>query len=185
MQKAYHKRSRSYCTYGPQDKTQNASFMRPIPFGSTQEAWFLRPNLPDRYDGPFVAAPNAFAKQNHVKTLPGTKDLYSKSNKILLTVKNETFYSNKFSTPIYTYTLKKTDRVFALHQLLAQTLMVDPKMFVHAEGQPEGFNVFMWADEAVKGTKMVKLEAGKSIAEYGMDKNSVLILKYRCRNSKY
>ena len=63
--------------------------------------------------------------------------------------------------------------------------MVDPKMFLQAEGQPEGFNVFMWADEAVKGTKMVKLEANKSIAEYGMDKNAVLILKYRCRNSKY
>ena len=58
-------------------------------------------------------------------------------------------------------------------------------MFVHAEGQPEGFNVFMWADEPVKGTKMVKLEAGKTIQDYGMDKNSVLILKYRCRESKY
>jgi hypothetical protein len=62
MQKAYHRRGRSYCTYGPQDKTQNASFMRPIPFNATQEAWFLRPNLQDRYDGPFVPAPNAFAK---------------------------------------------------------------------------------------------------------------------------
>ena len=63
--------------------------------------------------------------------------------------------------------------------------MVDPKMFLNKEGQPEGFNVFWWVDEAVKGTKMVKLEAGKTVAEYGMDKNSVLILKYRCRESKY
>ena len=100
-------------------------------------------------------------------------------------MKNETFFSNKFSTPIYTYTLKKTDKVHALHQLLAQTLMIDPKQFLKAEGHPEGFNVFWWSDEAVKGTKMVKLDANKTIEQYGMDKNSVLILKYRCRESKY
>ena len=60
--------------------------------------------------------------------------MYQKSGNILLTVRNETFYSNKFSTPIYTFTLKKTDKVHALHQLLAQTLMVDPKMFLQHVG---------------------------------------------------
>ena len=48
MQRNYQRRGRSYCAYGSQDKTENATFMRPIPFDSTQEAWFLRPNLLDR-----------------------------------------------------------------------------------------------------------------------------------------
>ena len=185
MQRAYHRRGRSYCAYGSQDKSQNATFMRPIPFNSTQEAWFLRPNLQDRIEGPFMPAPNAFAKQDHKSTLPAPKDLYRKTDKILLTVRNETFYSNKFSTPIYTYSLRKNEKVHQLHALLAQTLLVDPKMFTKGDDQPEGFNVFWWVDEAVMGTKMVKLEAHKTIESYGIDKNSVLILKYRCRNSKY
>ena len=63
--------------------------------------------------------------------------------------------------------------------------MIDPKMFLAGEGQPEGFNVFWWSDEAVKGTKMTKLDPNKTIEQYGMDKNSMLILKYRCRESKY
>ena len=62
QQQAYHRRSRSYCAYGSQDKTQNAAFMRPIPFDSTQEAWFLRPNLGDRVNGSFFPAPNVFSK---------------------------------------------------------------------------------------------------------------------------
>ena len=58
--------------------------------------------------------------------------------------------------------------------------MVDPKMFTHSEGQPEGFNVFYWCDDgAVKGTKMVKLDGKKTINDYGLDKNSVLYLKYK------
>ena len=186
MQKAYHRRGRSYCSYGSQDKSQNATFMRPIPFNSTQEAWFLRPNLQDRYDGPFVPAPNSFAKQDANKTLPGLKNLYSNSGKVLLTIRNQTFYSNKFKTPVYTYSLEKSAKVSALFLNLAQTLLVDPKMFTHSDSQPEGFNVFYWCDDgAVKGTKMIKLDGNKTIADYGLDKNSVLYLKYRCRESKY
>ena len=45
LQKSYSRRSRSYCAYGPQDKTFEATFMRPIPFDSTLEAWFLKPNI--------------------------------------------------------------------------------------------------------------------------------------------
>ena len=160
--------------------------MRPIPFDSTQEAWFLRPNLQDRYDGPFVPAPNAFSKQDTIKTLPGQKPLYVNSGKVLLTVRNQTFYSNKFKTPIYTYKIDKNAKLDSLFLNLAQTLMVDPKMFTHSEGQPEGFNVFYWCDDgAVKGTKMVKLDGKKTVNDYGLDKNSVLYLKYRCRESKY
>ena len=104
----------------------------------------------------------------------------------MLTVRNQTFYSNKFKPPIYTYQVKKSDTVHSLFLNLAQTLLVDPKMFTHSEGQPEGLNVFLWCDDGqVKGTKMVKLEGAKKISDYGLDKNSVLYLKYRCRESKY
>lgn len=55
-------------------------------------------------------------------------------------------------------------------------------MFTQSDAQPEGFNVFYWCDDgAVKGTKMVKLDGNKTINDYGLDKNSVLYLKYRCR----
>ncbi len=49
--------------------------MRPIPFGATQEAWFLRPNLEDRVEGPEVSAPNKFAKEFYRFKLPCVKDL--------------------------------------------------------------------------------------------------------------
>merc|ERR1711907_250375 len=117
-----------------------------------------------------------------LKTLPDPKPLYVNSGKVLLTVRNQTFYSNKFKTPIYTYSIDKNAKVESLFLNLAQTLLVDPKMFTHSEGQPEGFNVFYWCDDgALKGTKMVKLEGNKTINDYGLDKNSVLYLKYRCR----
>ena len=38
--------------------------MRPIPNYEAMEAWFLRPNLKDRFEGPFVPAPTGFAKQD-------------------------------------------------------------------------------------------------------------------------
>ena len=46
-------------------------------------------------------------------------------------VKNQTFYSNKFSTPVYTYAIDRNAKIHDLHLHLAQTLMVDPKMFRH------------------------------------------------------
>ena len=140
------RRSRSYCAYDLQDKSTEKTFMRPIPFGQTQEAWFLRPNLIDRRDGPFAQAPTAFAKESYVKKLPGCKAQVQRAARVCLTVKNETFYSNKFKTPHYTYVLLKDDTVQKLHLLLAQTLSVDPKLFKHREGQPEGFNVFWHVD---------------------------------------
>ena len=81
-----------------------------------------------------MPAPNSFAKQDTIKTLPGLKPLYRENAKVLLTVRNQTFYSNKFKTPIYTYSLNKNDKVSSLFLNLAQTLMVDPKMFTHTEG---------------------------------------------------
>ena len=67
-QRNYQSRSRSYCQYGPQDKSENATFMRPIPYAATQEAWFLRPNLVDKQTGHLVTAINHFAKQDHIPT---------------------------------------------------------------------------------------------------------------------
>ena len=159
--------------------------MRPVPFGNTQEAWFLRPNLPNRIHGSFMPAPTDFGKESYVQKLPETKPLVTAATKILLTVRNETFYSNKFKTPIYTYKLQKSDKLEKLFHLLAQTLMVDPKTFSHANSRPEGLNVFWHVDADQQGTKMVKLQGNKTCAEYGLDKNAVLYLKYRCRESKY
>ena len=99
------RRSRSYCAYDLQDKSQEVNHMRPVPFGNTQEAWFLRPNLPDRLHGPFMPAPTSFAKETYVQKLPDTKPLVTQADRILLTVQNQTFYSNKFKTPVYTYSL--------------------------------------------------------------------------------
>ena len=81
-----------------------------------------------------MPAPNSFAKQDTIKTLPDLKGLYANSGKVLLTVRNQTFYSNKFKTPIYTYSIDKGAKVEALFLNLAQTLLVDPKMFTHSEG---------------------------------------------------
>ena len=159
--------------------------MRPIPFQSTQEAWFLRPNLENRMTGPFMPAPNQFAKQDHVNGTADLKPLYKCSGKVLLTVKNETFYSNKFSTPIYTYSINKQDKCRVLFGHLATKLMVDPKLFYHENKTPEGLNVFLHYDEPVQGTKMCILDENKTIASYGLTKNSKLLLKYRFRQSKY
>ena len=159
--------------------------MRPIPHDNTKEAWFLRPNLEDRYQGPFIPAPTGFGKQSPVKMLPGIKPLYQATGKVLITVRNETFYSNKFSKAIYTYNLKKTDKVAVLFLKLAQTLMVDETMFNNTENKPEGFNVFLWVNDTVKGTIMTPLDGNKTLADYQIDKNSELYLKYRCRGSKY
>ena len=71
------------------------------------------------------------------------------ANRILLTVRNETFFSNKFKTPIYTYVLGKEATGKDLFGHLAQTLLVDPKMFYHKNKQPEGFNVFVHEDVPV------------------------------------
>ena len=128
-----------------------------------------------------MPAPNQFAKQDHTNHTADLKPLYKHSNKVLLTVKNETFYSNKFSTPIYTYSLNKTDKCRVLFGHLATKLLVDPKLFYHENKTPEGFNVFLHYDEPVQGTKMCILDENKTIADYGLTKNSVLLLKYRCR----
>ena len=96
-------------------------------------------------------------------------------------MKNETFYSDKFSTPIYTYSLKRDDKISVLFKHLATKLMVDPKLFRHENKQPEGFNVFLHLDEPVQGTRMTILDENKTVADYGLTKNSKLILKYRCR----
>ena len=88
MQRNYQRRGRSYCSYGPQDKSEVATFMRPIPFDSTQEAWFLRPNLLDRQGGHVVPAINHFAKQDHAYVIPDQKVIYKKSSRVLLTVTN-------------------------------------------------------------------------------------------------
>ena len=93
--------------------------MRPIPFGTTQEAWFLRPNLEDRKYGHFLPAPTGFAKEEHVFCLPGVKPLQATSKKILLTVQNELFYSNKIKTPTYTFALNQDDKVHKLFLRLA------------------------------------------------------------------
>ena len=45
--------------------------------------------------------------------------------------------------------------------------------------------MFLWYDEPVQGTKMEILKADKTVSDYGLTKNSVLYLKYRCRESKY
>ena len=71
----------------------------------------MRPNLGDRQAGPFMPAPNHFAKQDHFNHTADLKPLYNCSGRVLLTVKNETFFSNKFSTPIYTYSIDKSERV--------------------------------------------------------------------------
>ena len=63
--------------------------------------------------------------------------------------------------------------------------MVDVKLFDQSKAHPEGLNVFLWHDQAVKGTKMTRLEANKTLKEYGLTKNSMLYLKYRIRESKY
>ena len=55
--------------------------------------------------------------------------------------------------------------------------MVDPSMFFNKA--PEGMDVFIWND-APGTTKMTKLVKSKTIAQYGITKNSRLILKYRC-----
>ena len=161
------------------------TFMRPIPFGQTKEAWFLRPNLIDRRDGPFQQATTAFAKESYVKKLPDLKNQVQRATRVCLTVKNETFYSDKFKTPIYTYVLLKEDTVAKLHHLLAQTLSIDAKLFKQVEGQPEGFNVFWHVDANIQGTRMIKLNEAMKFSDLGIDKNSVLLLKYRCRQSKY
>ena len=179
------RRSRSYCAYDLQDKSMEKTYMRPVPFGQTQEAWFLRPNLIDRKDGPFNQAPTNFAKESYVKRLPDVRNQVQRATRVCLTVKNETFFSNKFKTPTYTYVLLKEDTVQKLHHLIAQTLSVDVKLFSQTEGQPEGFNVFWHVDANVQGTKMIKLNGAMKISDLGIDKNSVLLLKYRCRESKY
>ena len=54
--------------------------------------------------------------------------------------------------------------------------MVDPKMFRHENKQPEGFNVFLWYDEPVQGTKMEILKADKTVDEYNLSKNSIFLI---------
>ena len=55
--------------------------------------------------------------------------------------------------------------------------MVDPSEFFGKK--PEGMDVFVHED-APGTTKMTKLNMDKTIASYGLTKNSRLILKYRC-----
>ena len=55
--------------------------------------------------------------------------------------------------------------------------MVDPSMFFNKS--PEGMDVFIWND-CPGTTKMTKLVKDKTIGDYGITKNSRLILKYRC-----
>ena len=123
---------------------------------------------------------NTFLKENFSKELSGTKELYDKTDRILLTINNELFFSNKFKTPLYTFSVAKSDKVEHLFRLLAQQLMVDPSMFFNKA--PEGMDIFIWND-APGTTKMTKLTKSKTIAQYGITKNSRLILKYRCGNA--
>jgi len=55
--------------------------------------------------------------------------------------------------------------------------MIDPSMFFNKS--PEGMDVFIHQD-APGVTKMTKLTKEKTIGDYGVTKNSRLILKYRC-----
>ena len=71
----------------------------------------------------------------------------------------------------------KSDKIEHLFRLIAQQLMIDPSHFFGKS--PEGMDVFIHQD-APGTTKMTKLSKEKTIADYGMTKNSRLILKYRC-----
>lgn len=77
--------------------------MSPVPYYTTQEAWFLRPNLAEKDHNAINPAMNHFLKQDYEKELPDTKKIYGSAEKILLTINNELFYSNKFKTPTYTF----------------------------------------------------------------------------------
>lgn len=55
--------------------------------------------------------------------------------------------------------------------------MIDPSMFFNKS--PEGMDVFIHQDSPGV-TKMTKLTKDKTINDYGITKNSRLILKYRC-----
>ena len=58
--------------------------------------------------------------------------------------------------------------------------MVDPGMFFNKS--PEGMDVFVHEDSPGT-TRMTRLRMDKTIAHYGLTKNSRLILKYRCGNA--
>lgn len=120
---------------------------------------------------------NSFLKEDYVRELSDCKKLYDSTARILITINNELFYSNKFKTPTYTFGVKKTDKVEHLFRLLAQQLMVDPSMFFNKS--PEGMDLFIWND-APGTTKMTKITRENTVAYYGLTKNSRLILKYRC-----
>jgi len=72
-QSSGHRRGRSYCQYGLRPKEEN--FHRPVPFGRTQEAWFLRPNLVATGYEAMQPAPNVFSKEGFDRTLPDVKAL--------------------------------------------------------------------------------------------------------------
>lgn len=113
-----HTRGRSYCHYGLQEKTR--AYMSPVPFYTTQEAWFLRPNLGEKDHDAVWPASNIFNKEGFSKQLPITKPIYDKTQRILLTINNELFFSNKFKTPLYTFSVAKGDKIEHLFRLIAQ-----------------------------------------------------------------
>ena len=53
--------------------------MSPVPFYTTQEAWFLRPNLGEKDHDAVAPAMNHFLKQGYEKELPFTKNIYDKT----------------------------------------------------------------------------------------------------------
>lgn len=76
--------------------------------------------------------------------------------------------------------MRKNQKVEDLFRLIAQQLMIDPNMFFNKS--PEGMDVFIHEDKPGT-TKMTKLSMDRTIASYGVTKNSRLILKYRCGGS--
>lgn len=140
----------------------------------------MRPNLGKKENDAINPAINRFLKEEYEKELSWSKPLYAKSDRVLLTITNELFYSNKFKTPRYTFDVKKSDKIEHVFRLLAQLLLVDPSMFFNKN--PEGMDVFIW-DDSPGTTKMIKLTRENTIASYELTKNSRLVLKYRCGNA--
>ena len=57
-------------------RKKEENYHRPIPFGRTVDAWFLRPNLIATGHRALSPAPTAFDKEMYEKALPDPKSLY-------------------------------------------------------------------------------------------------------------
>ena len=78
-----------------------------------------------------MTAINHFAKQDHITVEANQKQIYKKSSRVLLTITNQTFFSNKFKTPTYTFAFDRNAKIHELFLCLATKLMVDPNLFRH------------------------------------------------------